>query len=57
MGTGSAVVPGQDIAAWVNALADTDEDQIDVNIVFSSAVPDASDVELTLFVMYSADTS
>jgi hypothetical protein len=56
LATGSALVAGQDIAAVVQGEANTDTDEIDVELRFSSTVPDGSNVEFTTAFIYKADS-
>lgn len=52
MGTGSAVVPGQDVSANLQIEANSNSDQIDIDIDFSGSVPDGSDVEFSIVLSY-----
>lgn len=52
MGTGSAMVPGSDVSANLQIEANSNPDQIDIDIDFSSSVPTGSDVQFSVIVSY-----
>jgi hypothetical protein len=52
MGTGSAIVVGENIACNLQIEANSNEDQIDIDFDFSNTVPDGSDVTFSIVVGY-----
>lgn len=55
LGTGSALVVGTDIASVVQIEANSDVDELDMDIRFGTAVVDASNVEFAASFIYKAN--
>jgi len=55
VGTGSAIVQGSNVSANLQIEANTDADEVDVDIEFSNSVAEGSDVTFSVVFNYAAD--